>query len=179
MLDFIILLFFVFLLNVYNFDIAMFWTMIVAAIAIAVEILLGRKLHPLQWLAYVTIFAFGIPSLLWQNPLIFQYKITILYLVFSLSLLLYPVFFSGSLLEIFFPEIFLKESYPWLSRWFSFIFFSGAIANNAAIKYLTLNQWSFFKIGLIVMITLLIGALMYQALLEKASHDEDKNPDKK
>lgn len=172
MLDFLILVFFVGMLNGYGFEIAMFWTMVLAAVCLVVEKILGRELHPLQWLAYSTIFAFGIPSLIWDNPLIFQYKITILYGFFAVSLFLYPFFSKKTLVHIFFPDIFLEQAYLWVNRWLAVIFCTGAVANDLAIKFLTIEQWGIFKIFLIVIITILITLLFYYFLLKKAQQEE-------
>ncbi len=171
MSDFIILVFFVTLLNIYGFDTAMLWTMILAAAFIIGEHALGRRLHPLQWVAYATIFLFGVPSLIWKTPLIFQYKITILYVFFALSLLIYPFFSPKTLIEIFFPDMFLKESYIWINRWLVLIFLNGAIMNDAAIQMFTVEQWGIFKLFLIATITLSMSLVFYYFLMVKVQHD--------
>lgn len=173
MADFLIAVFFVTALNIFGFDIAMKATMSLAAVVIIVEHLMGKRFNTFQWVAYATIFLFGIPSLIWKNPLIFQHKITIIYTFFALTLMIYPFFAPQTIIEILFPDVFLKDSYIWINRWLVLIFLNGAVMNASAIKYLSLKNWGIFKIGLIIYIMMLIFLIFYYFLLEKSNYEHE------
>lgn len=174
MADFLIAVFFVITLNLYGFDFAMKGTMTLAALIIGYDYTRGKHPETMQWVGYGTIFLFGIPSLIWKNPLIFQHKITIVYTFFSTALLCYPFFTSKTLIEVLCPGVFLRRSYPSVNRWLALVFFAGAVMNALAVKYLSLKTWGIFKIVLIVLMMLKTSLVFYYFLMQKSNYDCEK-----
>jgi intracellular septation protein len=143
-------------------------------IALVVSYVLTRHLPLMAMVTAVVVLVFGALTLLLQDETFIQKKPTIIYLLFSVTLL-GGLMFGKSLLSIVFDAAFNLTEEGWRKltlRW-GFFFLAMAVLNEIVWRTQTWNFWLDFKVFGAIPLTFVFAAFQYPLLQRYAIVKEE------
>ena len=144
---------------------AVFMVAIVAALAISYA--LTRRLPVMALVSAVIVVVFGGATLFFQNETFIKLKPTIIYLLFT-GTLLGGLVFRKPLLAMVFDQVFHLTDEGWRKltvRWALF-FLALAILNEIVWRTQSTDTWVTFKVFGVVPLTFIFAALQYPLLMK-------------
>ncbi|MFV0574099.1 MAG: septation protein A [Vibrio sp.] len=178
-IDFIPLVIFFFLYKTYDIYVATGALIAATAIQVAVTYALYKKVEKMQLITFVMVAIFGGMTLFFHDDNFIKWKVTIIYLIFAIGLLISdymgkPVIKGMLGKEITVPDTVWKRiNLMWVG------FFSICAVINIYIAYrLPLDVWVNFKVfGLLIatfVFTLISGIYIYKHMPKDALEDKEK-----
>ena len=158
-----------------------FWGIYVATgVAIAATVLQiawvwfrHRKVDTMLWISFAVIVIFGSATLIFQNETFIKWKPTVLYWLFSATLLGGSLFFRRNLIRSMMQDKITMPDIAWKKlnlAWIGFFIFMGLINLYVAYSYST-EIWVNFKLfggmGLTLVFVLLQGLMLSKYIEEK------------
>ncbi|NCN11995.1 hypothetical protein GW937_01600 [Candidatus Kaiserbacteria bacterium] len=171
--DFAPIIAFVVATELAGFMIALLWLVAVAILSVIIEWTVSRRPPKFGLVASVTIFLFGVLSIVTGDEFYIIIKDTLYALSFAVALLL-GLLFKRSYLEVLFGDYFAITRRGWFVltyRWIIF-FFLLAITNEFARTLLVPDVWIYYKL-VAVLSTWVFG--FYQLTLTKRERLPEAN----
>src|ERR1700704_446699 len=153
-----------------------FMVAIVAALVISYA--LTRRLPVMAMVSAVIVVVFGGATLIFQNETFIKLKPTIIYLLFT-GTLLGGLIFRKPLLAMVFDQMFLLTEDGWRKltiRWALF-FLALAVLNEIVWRTQSTDTWVTFKVFGVMPLTFIFAALQYPLLMKnEASPNDEAKP---
>jgi len=168
-IDFIPLVIFFILYKLYDIYVATGALIIASAIQIIVTFYLYKKVEKTQLITFVLVAVFGGMTIFLHDDNFIKWKVTIVYFIFSLGLMISHFMGKSAIKGMLGKEIQLPESVWTKINWaWVFFFFACAIINIYVAFRLPLDAWVNFKVfGLLaatLIYTVLTGIYIYKHL---------------
>ena len=149
--------------------------MVAIVVALAVSYAMTRRLPVMPLVSAVIVVVFGGLTLFLQNETFIKLKPTIIYLMFTATLLGGMVF-RKPLLAMVFDQMFHLTEEGWRKltvRWGLF-FLALAILNEIVWRTMSTDAWVTFKVFVVVPLTFVFAALQYPVLLKYETKPTDE-----
>ncbi|MDN3679901.1 septation protein A [Vibrio tapetis subsp. quintayensis] len=183
LIDFIPLIIFFALYKMYDIYVGTGALIIATAIQIAVTYFLYKKVEKMQLITFVMVAVFGGMTIFLHDENFIKWKVTIVYMVFALGLLITqlmgkPVIKGMLAKEITLPDsVWAKINAAWI------VFFTFCAALNVYVAFsLPLDVWVNFKVfGLLAAtfgFTLLTGIYVYKHMPKDEDNQQSNQQDK-
>jgi intracellular septation protein len=147
--------------------------MVAVLIALAVAYAKTRRIEVMPLVTAVIVVIFGGLTLILHNDTFIKLKPTIIYALFS-GTLVAGLLFGKSFLGVLFDSVFNLTDEGWRKltwRW-AFFFFVLALLNEIVWRNFSTDFWVSFKLFGVVPLTFLFGALQYPLLTKYARGDK-------
>lgn len=182
-IDFIPLIIFFALYKMYDIYTATGALIAATAIQIALTYLLYRKVEKMQVITFAMVAVFGGMTIFLHDDNFIKWKVTIVYALFALGLMVSQIMGKPAIKRMLGKEITLPDSVWSKINWAWTAFFSMCAITNVYVAFnLPLDTWVNFKVfGLLIAtitFTLLTGLYIYKSLpKDKQQQLSGKNSD--
>lgn len=142
--------------------------MISSTIALLLTWLIYKKIEKIAIFAYLMIIIFGALTLYFRNDAFIKWKVTILYLLFALILLVSQFMFKKPILQkLLGKELVLADSiWHKINLIWTLFFIICALANLYVTYYMSQEFWATFKVfilpGVTLLFTIVTGIYIYK-----------------
>jgi len=149
--------------------------MVAILVALVVSYALTRRLPTMAIVSAVIVVVFGGATLIFQNDTFIKLKPTIIYLLFT-GTLLGGLIFRKPLLAMVFDQMFHLTEEGWRKltiRWALF-FLALAVLNEIVWRTQSTDTWVTFKVFGVMPLTFIFAALQYPLLMKYDANAKDK-----
>ena len=149
--------------------------MVAILVALVVSYALTRRLPTMAIVSAVIVVVFGGATLIFQNDTFIKLKPTIIYLLFT-GTLLGGLVFRKPLLAMVFDQMFHLTEEGWRKltiRWALF-FLALAVLNEIVWRTQSTDTWVTFKVFGVMPLTFIFAALQYPLLMKYDANAKDK-----
>ncbi len=158
---------------------ALISVMIMSIGSIGYSFIRKKEISKIQLFSTIIITFSVVFSILFKNPAIFQYKTSVMYVLFSGFLFLWPIIKKETLLELLIKQRNLNAqpniSYKKLNNIIAAIFLGASAINLYVIQTRTLEDWVTFKMKLAFWMTLMILGIVGYSFYTPKKKDKDQN----
>jgi intracellular septation protein A len=157
MFDLIQTVLFVILLKYYGLSVALTPLIMMSVLNLIWHGIQKKNLPISKKVMDISVILFGTLSLFSQNPLIFQFKTTIVYGLTACVLLFLPWIYQKTLAEMMHATLFSSSlAYSIFNRWLIVICIAAALLNAYVVVFYSVEQWVIFKFILSLLVSFLI-----------------------
>ncbi|MFT5879025.1 MAG: intracellular septation protein [Moritella sp.] len=150
----------------------------VTACTVAISLFKYRKVDKMQLITFAMVTVFGGITLFTQDSSFIKWKVTIIYLIFAMTLLISQYIFKQNLLKKMLGKEMVLPEYVWsrVNTAWSLFFISLAGLNHYIAFNLSEELWVDFKVfgvlGIMLVFTLITVAYLYRFIPKENSDNE-------
>jgi intracellular septation protein len=161
LLEFIPLIIFFILFKIYDIYVGVSALMITSTIAFVINWMIDKKIEKIALFTYLMIMVFGAMTLYFHNANFIKWKVTIIYLLFSIALFTSQLVFKKPLLQNMLAKGFELDNSVWnrLNIVWAIFFLACAMANLYITYFMSEQFWATFKVFILPSLTLVISGI--------------------
>lgn len=171
LLDFIPLVIFFILFKLYDIYVGVSGLMIASTLSFILTGLIYKKIDKVILFTYLSIIIFGAMTLYFHDANFIKWKVTIIYLIFAITLLVSQFIFKKPILQKMLSEEIELDNNAWKRIHFTwFIFFLMCAITNLYVTYfMSESAWATFKVFVLPAATIVFTALSGLYIYKKHS----------
>ncbi|CAK9885131.1 MAG: putative intracellular septation protein A [Candidatus Erwinia impunctatus] len=180
LLDFLPLVVFFIFYKTYDIFVASGALIVATGVALVVSWTLYRKLEKMTLVTFVLVAIFGTLTLIFHNASFIKWKVTFIYGLFGIALLVSQWFMKKPLIQSMLGKELTLPSTVWkkLNTAWALFFFICGLLNIYVAFWLPESTWMNFKVfgltGMTLVFTLLYGAYIYRHLPTENKSDSSQ-----
>lgn len=161
LLEFIPLIIFFILFKMYDIYVGISALMITSTVAFIINWMIYKKIEKMALFTYLMIIIFGAMTLYFHNAAFIKWKVTIIYLLFSVVLFTSQLVFKKPLLQNILAKSVELDNLVWhrLNIVWAIFFLACAMANLYITYFMSEQFWVTFKVFILPSLTLVISVI--------------------